>query len=216
MKNYANIYQLERVFSLKNWFVFHKIKLLAAATIIVLGVLFIFYNKSEQNELLIGDTLPPVMNAGQLENKEAEVEKMIIMVDIKGAVKNPGVYQAVEGERIYDLVNKAGGFAGGADQNQVNLSQRVVDEMVIYVPLVGVEGEGTPLEIGQGQSKFVNINKASESELQTLPGIGPAKALAILEFREANGGFKTIEDLKKISGIGEKTFEKLAPLISVK
>jgi competence protein ComEA len=216
MKNYAIIYQIERVFSLKEWFIFHKIKLMSAAAIIVLSVLFVVYNKSAQNELIIGDTLPQVMNDGQLEKKEAEIEPMIIMVDIKGAVKNPGVYQALEGERVYDLVNKAGGFVGGADQNQVNLSQRVIDEMIIYVPLVGVEGESIPPEIGQGQSKFVNINKASESDLQTLPGIGPAKALAILEFREANGGFKTIEDLKKISGIGEKTFEKLAPLISVK
>ncbi|MHC0035844.1 helix-hairpin-helix domain-containing protein [Pseudoneobacillus sp. C159] len=199
---------------MKEWLNVHKVKFIAIITIIIVALL-IFYN-TKQTDLVIGEANPLTLEPIHTEENRKEIESTIIMVDIKGAVKGPGVYQAVEGERVIDLINKAGGFASGADQNQVNLSERVVDEMVIFVPIVGEKDVGLTLGTTSEQSKFVNINKATENELETLPGIGPAKAKAIIEYRETNGVFKTIEDLKKISGIGEKTFEKLAPFISVK
>ncbi|UQD52817.1 hypothetical protein C0971_12805 [Bacillus methanolicus] len=150
----------------------------------------------------------------EVEDKTPE----IILADIKGAVKTPGVYKAEEGERVIDLIEKAGGLAKDADASKVNFSMRVTDEMVIYIPKIGEEGEGFN---GQstvdtfGESTLVNINRADSSELETLPGIGPSKSAAIIEYREKNGPFKTIEDIKNISGIGEKTFEKLKDLITV-
>ncbi|PFO03837.1 competence protein ComEA [Bacillus sp. AFS076308] len=148
-----------------------------------------------------------------------------IMVDVKGQVNRPGVYQSNTGERVIDVIGRAGGLTEQADQTQVNFAEHVEDEMVIYIPGKGEEGSSLPSSIGtsgtvssadgQKQGK-ININKADEQELQNLPGIGPAKAAAIIEFRNTSGPFKAIEDLKNISGIGDKTFEKLKDLIAVK
>lgn len=148
----------------------------------------------------------------------------ILMADIKGAVKIPGVYEVNDGERVIDLIEKAGGLLEDADSTSVNFAMKVSDEMVVYIPKIGEDNLGIEGGIvANGQQSItgadggkVNLNTASTSELETLPGIGPAKSSAILEFRETNGGFKTIEDLKSISGIGEKTFEKLQDMITVK
>jgi competence protein ComEA len=145
-------------------------------------------------------------------------------VDVKGAVKKPGVYAASRSDRVLDLIERAGGFAEDADREKINLAQKVADEMVIYVPKIGEEmpdfsggTAGTGANGGEGGgAEKVNINTADESLLQTLPGIGPAKAKAIIEYREENGPFRSAEDIKNVSGIGEKTFEKIAGHISVK
>lgn len=139
-----------------------------------------------------------------------------IMVDIKGAIEKPGVYEADEGERVIDLIARAGGFTEGADETKMNLALVVEDEMVIYIPKMG---EDPPVDIpsisgGSSEGGKVNINKAEASELETLPGIGPSKSQAIIEYRNTNGKFNSIEDIRSISGIGEKTFEKLKDKIS--
>jgi competence protein ComEA len=204
---------------LKEWFGIHKTKLASALALVMIFIVYLYFKPSE-DPLILSEGSPLVPQT-QMRSTSAEVdeeEATIMMVDVKGAIKIPGVYVAEKGERVIDLITKAGGFLPEADQDQVNLSQHVADEMVIFVPIQGENLESmasgsTHVQQNQG---LVNINKASESELQTLPGIGPAKATAIIEYRETNSGFKTIEDLKKISGIGEKTFEKLESLISVK
>jgi competence protein ComEA len=152
----------------------------------------------------------------------ADGQHQVIKVDVKGAVKKPGVYETMEGDRVIDVLEKAGGLMENADRNQINFALRVSDEMVIYIP---GEGEGlfetngaegmTSISVQQNDGK-INLNNATEAELQTLPGIGPSKAAAILEHRETNGPFKAIEDLKLIPGIGDKTFEKLKERIKVK
>lgn len=139
-----------------------------------------------------------------------------IMVDIKGAIEKPGVYEADEGERVIDLITRAGGFTQGADETKMNLALVVEDEMVIYIPKIG---EDPPVDIpnisgGESEGGKVNINKAEASELETLPGIGPSKSQAIIEYRSTNGPFNSIEDIQSISGIGEKTFEKLKDKIT--
>ncbi|MBS4191368.1 helix-hairpin-helix domain-containing protein [Bacillus sp. FJAT-49705] len=163
--------------------------------------------------------------ANVVETAEVEIRDETVIVDVKGAVMKPGVYEAEQNDRVIDLINMAGGLNETADEAKINFAMRVEDEMVIYVPKVGeeVEESGTDLLLGapaaSGQAKNdgkVNLNTANETELQTLPGIGPAKASAIIEFRETNGPFKVIEDLKSISGIGDKTFEKLKDSIKVK
>ncbi len=146
----------------------------------------------------------------------SEKEQQKIMVDIKGAIEKPGVYEAQEGERVIDLITRAGGFKQGADETKMNLALVVEDEMVIYIPIIG---EVPPVDIpsiseGKSQGGKVNINKAEASELETLPGIGPSKSAAIIEYRNTNGPFNSIEDIQSISGIGEKTFEKLKDKIT--
>lgn len=139
-----------------------------------------------------------------------------ILIDVKGAVNDPGVYKAVIGDRVINLIEKAGGIKETADESAINFAERVTDEMVVYVPSKGEEVEAS---VGQGshsKSDKINLNKATQSELETLPGIGPAKAKAIIEYREANGSFESIEGIMSISGFGEKTFEKLKDHITVK
>lgn len=141
------------------------------------------------------------------------------MADIKGAVIHPGVYTVAEGSRVIDLIQQAGGLAEDADPATVNFAQHVTDEMVIYIPKKGEEISAAAASQPNAMTaakKTINLNAAGEPELLTLTGIGPAKAAAIIEYREVNGPFKSIEDIKAISGIGDKTFEKLKEEISVK
>lgn len=155
------------------------------------------------------------------EEEEDEGQEVIVLVDVKGAVNKPGVYEAEGEDRVIDMINKAGGLKESADEEKINFAIRVEDEMVIYVPEIGEELEqenGITMAIGGTDQKDgkVNINTADDTELQTLTGIGPAKAAAIIDHREKNGPFKAIEELKLISGIGEKSFEKLKDQIKVK
>ncbi|MFW3625920.1 helix-hairpin-helix domain-containing protein [Aerococcus viridans] len=153
-------------------------------------------------------------------------------VDIKGAIKVPQVVPVTPGMRVHDVVEMAGGVTGEADQSQVNLAQLVTDQMVIYVPKVGEEvspstealvTDSKVTEIAVSESSgdgtsggdLVNINTADTTMLQTLSGIGEKRAADIINYRETNGLFETVDDLDQVSGIGEKTMEKLRPLITV-
>ena len=185
-----------------------------------------FMNKEEELESdLFIDVTSTVEGEDKIDESviEEAVEPKEMKVDVKGAVQVPGLYVALDGERIFDLIEKAGGFTAEADRNRVNLAQIVEDQMVIYVPLIGEGEENISLQAGIGsvgtgnaqEEQKVNLNTASEMELQTLTGVGPSKATAIIRYRTENGPFKSIEDLKKISGIGEKTFEKLKEEITI-
>lgn len=140
-----------------------------------------------------------------------------IYVDISGCITNPGVYEMEHDARINDLVEKAGGLCKEADIEGINLSQKLEDEMKIHVYKVGENSskleETTPRSTKAASNK-VNINKADLLELTTLPGIGKTRAEEIISYRNTNK-FKSIEDIKNISGIGEKTFEKLKDKISI-
>ena len=134
----------------------------------------------------------------------------VIFVDIKGAVKKPGVYQMKAGDRVKDAIDAAGGLTAEADSQKVNLAQRVEDQMVIVVPKVGEEAEAIPAGVTSKETSKegkVNINTATVEELKTLKGVGDKKAGAIIEYRKKNGSFKTKEDLMKVRGIGKKLFD---------
>ena len=134
----------------------------------------------------------------------------VIFVDIKGAVKKPGVYQMKAGDRVKDAIDAAGGLTAEADSQKVNLAQRVEDQMVIVVPKVGEEAEAIPAGVTSKETSKegkVNINTATVEELKILKGVGEKKAEAIIEYRKKNGSFKTKEDLMKVRGIGKKLFE---------
>ncbi|CAG9608092.1 ComE operon protein 1 [Pseudoneobacillus rhizosphaerae] len=193
----------------------HKLKLLAVLVLLIIIMIYFFIRSDVQDDITFEEASAPLINETSQKTSVTIEEPIIMMVDVKGAVRIPDVYVAEQDERVIDLIKKAGGFTDKADQNQVNLSQHVEDEMVIYVPNLG-DSENIQIGSNLPQNNLVNINKASDSELQTLPGIGPSKALAIIEYRDTNGGFRTVDEIKKISGIGEKTFEKLEPHISIK
>ncbi len=140
-----------------------------------------------------------------------------IFVHVVGAVRAPGVFSFVAGDRVVDAVRAAGGFARGADTAGINLARTLVDGEQIYVPRRGeVPPSGAPSGGGSGQQGGkVNINLATAAELESLPGIGPALSQRIIEYREQHGPFKAITDLQKVSGIGPKKFASLEPLITV-
>lgn len=144
-----------------------------------------------------------------------------IVVDVKGAVHAPGVYTMEENSRIFDAIEKAGGLAENAEQKAVNLAQVIEDQMVIYVPIVGEEGvdlahlnQKTAGEEDEATSK-VDLNLAEKDELMTLNGIGSSKADSILSYREENGNFQSVDEIKNVSGIGEATFANLKDFIVV-
>ncbi|MDF2038691.1 helix-hairpin-helix domain-containing protein [Cytobacillus oceanisediminis] len=210
------------------WIKTHKIYF-AGAAIALAAFLYYFFMPVQENEVFPEIEQPVLLNENEDGDKEIETEgdgpagqmPQPMKADIKGAVQKPGVYEAAEGDRVIDLLEKAGGLTEKADGTKINFALNITDEMVIYVPEKGEVLEeataGGNFEArGQQDNGKINLNQADESELQTLPGIGPSKAAAIIEHRETNGSFKDIADLKLISGIGEKTFEKLKEHISVK
>ncbi len=158
-----------------------------------------------------------IANEEQVEDQSFLLEEVV--VDVKGAVKRPGVYTMAEGDRLVDAIEKAGGLLEVADDASLNYALRLEDEMVVYVPKEGEEVEeieGSFSPTASEQSKTININRATEEELMTISGIGPAKAAAIIDHREKEGKFEKKEDIMQVSGIGEKTFENIADQIDVK
>ena len=153
------------------------------------------------------------------EVKEEPVEQDLITVDVKGAVKSPGIYDLPVGSRVNDAVQKAGGLTEQADSKSLNLAQKVSDEALVYVPTKGEEaasqqaGSGVPSSTSK--DKKVNLNKASLEELKQVKGLGGKRAQDIIDHRETNGKFKSVDELKKISGIGAKTIEKLKDYVTV-
>jgi competence protein ComEA len=207
---------------MKDWMYEHKIYLIIAVIISFVAIYYFFEERKSSSEINVEDIVHTEINeeaAQPPQNQIQEPESFI--VDVKGQVKMPGVYASSQDERVIDVVQRAGGLTENADESKVNFAEHVQDAMVIYIPAKGEEGsipQGLASDSsatgGTKQGK-INLNKADENELQNLPGIGPSKAAAIIEYRETNGAFKSVEDLKNISGIGDKTFDKLKDLITV-
>ena len=154
------------------------------------------------------------------EAKDASDDNGVLVVDVSGAVASPAVVELEQGSRVQDAIAAAGGLTEDADISALNRASVCTDGQKIYVPHQGEApqaAEGGPTQ-GAGSpaaSSLVNINSADEIALDALPGVGPSTARAIIEDREANGPFASIEDLMRVSGIGEKKFEKLKSAICV-
>lgn len=176
-------------------------------------------NQTAAKEMPTAETTAESKNQDEPKTENPKVDDMV--VDIKGAVKTPGVYHMMPGDRVEDVLEKAGGFTSKADKAQVNLAKKLADEMMIYIPSVGekmpenAEAQTAPASNGTSGSGKININTASEQELEQISGIGPSKAGAIIEYREKNGPFQKVEDLDKVSGFGEKTLERMKDQITV-
>jgi competence protein ComEA len=141
-----------------------------------------------------------------------------IVVHITGAVPRPGVYALPQGARVQDGISAAGGFLAEAQKTDINLAQLLEDGEKLDVPFI--EGAspviGTPLpEVVTTTTELININTASAAELDALPGIGPASAQKIVEYRDQNGPFVNAEDIINVSGIGPGTYERIKDLITV-
>jgi len=133
-----------------------------------------------------------------------------IYVYVCGAVQTEGVYQLPDGSRVYEAISAAGGFRADAATTQVNQAEILEDEMTVYVPTIS---EGT--ELFQQKESKINIYKASKEELMTLPGVGESRAESIIRYREENGKFQSIEDIKQISGIKDALYESIKDLIKI-
>ena len=152
------------------------------------------------------------------EEKEEPVEQDLITVDVKGAVKSPGIYDLPVGSRVNDAVQKAGGLTEQADSKSLNLAQKISDEALVYVPTKGEEASqqsGSGATSSTSKEKKINLNKASLEELKQVKGLGGKRAQDIIDHRETNGKFKSVDELKKVSGIGAKTIEKLKDYVTV-
>ncbi|WP_395318993.1 helix-hairpin-helix domain-containing protein [Fructilactobacillus frigidiflavus] len=154
-----------------------------------------------------------------------------IFVDVKGAVLNPGVYQATRSMRGTDLIKMAGGFNEHADRNQVNLAKKVTDQEILYIPIQGeisanpVTNLGNPTDKSNNDGKTgsdtkasgdkINLNEADATKMQTINGVGQKKAEKIIDYRNQNGPFKSVDDLKNVPGFGDRTVANLKPSLSV-
>ena len=183
--------------------------------VLIIGGLFYFnQNKTEDYS---GVSFSNISNETNNKDEKAEDkhdEK--IFVDVKGAVKHPGVFETTKDKRVKDLIEEAGGLLDDADTSTLNLSQRVKDQMVIYVLKHGEK----PKQISDGGSSssntdVININTANKEQLMKISGVGKTKAEAIISYREKNGDFKKKEDITKVRGIGKSTFEKIKDKIEV-
>lgn len=152
------------------------------------------------------------------EKQELLNEQNKIVVEIKGEVNNPNIYYLKEDSIIDDLIVAAGGLRENANTSQINRAEQLQNHQSIYIPS-NEEIQNSAEEVvnkvnNQNDSNLININTASVSELDALPGVGPSKAQAIITYREENGPFKSIEEIKNVSGIGESSFEKIKDLIT--
>lgn len=183
--------------------------------------IYLMVNKKAQVDTTMWEETSLTTTAEVATDATKERTETMIYVDIKGAVKVPGIYQLKNQQRIWDALALAGGVSEEADTAQVNYAQKVKDQMIIYVPKKGesVEQsletlqESAPAQ--QNQEEKINVNTATEAELQTISGIGAKKAQEIIRFRDEQGPFKTVEELKNVPGIGEKTVERLKDMLTV-
>jgi competence protein ComEA len=208
----------------------HKTRLFAAI-VITLGVLIVAWNwlwrapappaAEEPAIQSLLEAAPEAELAGPTQTPDQAQIADSVIVYVSGAVRAPDVYQLPAAARIKDLVLAAGGLAEDADPEQINLAERLADGQHIHVPRQGetpavdsASAEGAA-DATTEQSDLININTASATELDGLPGIGQSFAQRIVEYRTANGAFESVDDLRNVKGIGPALFAKIAPLVTV-
>lgn len=198
--------------------------------VLSLGIIFFIRQDSDKRtpplvqplELSTSSTHATTTKQAKAKAKENPKTDMIT-VDLKGAVKHPAIYTLSKDKRVDDVIKLAGGLLDQADTNAINLAQKLTDEMVIYVASVGEAMPSQPAtareEVTQSASPNdtdkVNLNTADIAQLQKLSGVGMKKAQEIIDYREQNGNFKTIEELVNVSGFGAKSIDKLKESITV-
>lgn len=221
-----------------------KQKILIGIVIIIVAIIAIYFSYKQEDNFLEQTENLEIKNQTKEESEET-TEKEKIIVHISGAVQNEGIVELEAGKRIADAIEKAGGLKENAYMDEINLAYQLEDGEKIHIPTVEeqkekenqeskVENDSATGSVGttskasnssnnsrsqtektSNQTK-ININTATEEELDTLPGIGPSTAAKILDYRKEKGKFKTIEEIKEVSGIGESKYEKIKDKITVK
>lgn len=192
--------------------------------ILIIAIIIVKQFDTEEKETL--DLISIEENTENTETVEEE-EDYKIVIHITGEVNNEGIIEIKEGGRISDAIEEAGGLTKEADLERVNLAYELEDGQKIYIPnkkdkdieeyvTEGVDDIVLPDELSKARDGLVNINKASSEELQELDGIGEALAENIIAYRENNGKFKNIEDIKNVSGIGDSKYEKIKDNIKIR
>lgn len=197
---------------------------IAVIAIVVITALLLFGGNGKKDEIVVeqtGETQTEMMveeNDTETGDEELRSPASKLIVDISGCVKKPGVYEFEDGTRLHDVIQQAGGLTEEADIDAINQAEVVTDGQKILIPekLETMDGaESTTFTQNAVSNGKININQADSTTLQEIPGIGPATADKIIQYRDANGRFQSIEDLKNVSGIGDKTFEKMKDNICV-
>lgn len=222
-----------------------KIIMVIIGSMIIIAFLYYIYTKEDDSvifaeENMIGNIAEDIEESE--ETTKEEINKII--VHVSGAVNKEGIVELEENSRISDAINKAEGLKENADTKNINLAFKLEDGMKIYIPTIGeeiekneqiqnknridetskyvtsssgvIQDEQTNGQSEEKKNEKININTATQTELETLPGIGPSTSLKIVNYREENGNFKTIEDIKEVSGIGDAKYENIKDLICVK
>lgn len=217
---------------------YYKKYLILASCLVLFAVAGIGYFMLNNNDSVITDVLTETTST----TSAVKEESTKLYFDIKGSVKKPGVYEFTQGDKIIDAINKAGGLTKNATTNNLNLSKKLTNEMVIYVfskneltttkalePVSNAsECKCETIEINNCFDKNttnesnkdtvpakININTDNKEKLMTISGIGSSKADAIIEYRNKNGNFKTTEDIMNVSGISKTIYDKIKDIITV-
>ncbi|MFX4036494.1 helix-hairpin-helix domain-containing protein [Streptococcus suis] len=200
---------------------------LPAVAGLLMATFLIFSQPAKSDQTGLTDFSQPQQSSSsqeQLEevSTEASEEPTQLVVDVKGAVVKPGLYTLEAGARVNDAVEVAGGLTSQADPKSINLAQKLSDEAVVYVAskdenisVVASTTTSSAMSQEEKNTSLVNLNTATETDLQTISGIGAKRAADIIAYREANGGFKSVDDLNNVSGIGDKTMESIRPYVTV-
>ena len=183
--------------------------------VVVVAAILISLNSAKPYQSDTGASSASVDQASLDDSAQSEtslsLQQPTFFVHVVGEVVNPGIYVIESNSRLFDAIFAAGGFTKLADQSSVNLAREVSDgEQVIVMPIGAANAQMPPSESSFGRAEpLVSINRASQVELESLPGVGPTLAGRMVDWRTANGGFKKKEDLLKVTGIGQKLFASM-------
>ncbi|HBH12062.1 MAG: Late competence protein ComEA, DNA receptor [Clostridiales bacterium 38_11] len=214
----------------------NKKSIITIALVLFAGAFYFFFNSTQSDGMLtaLQNNQKPPINQDEtsadsdtstasdkaLSEDPSEVESKMIYVDIDGAVKNPGVFMVEQGTRLYVLLEVAGGLKDNADTKYLNRADVVLDKQKIYIPEIDeiyespINEDMTNTEAGSNTDKLININRANQSELESLPGIGEVLAIRIIDYRNGKR-FETIEEIMNVSGIASGKFADIRDFIKI-
>ena len=207
------------LYSIKDFLYYNRYKIIG-----IVGVLFFFFYFKDYLLNMDQNETEKIVEIEEINKEEIKEEK--VTVDIKGAVLNPGIYTLDNNKRVFDAITIAGGLLDNSDTENINMSLKLTDEMVIIVPFkekkqnsVGdkehlnnsnnIENDAKVSNSKNTNNEKVSINKANKEDLMTLEGIGETRALAIINYRKEHGNFKSISELQNVKVIGKSIFEKI-------